>query len=167
MPRRKYIVSIASPQGSGRGETVADSPKAAVRSFLRKHKERTIPKNTSMIVTQVVTRDGKLKFDPSLQFSYSNKDFPDSMTRGFMPRKKTNPFLYNAALASAVHLSESELKERILLSRKKIREFKRDPERQPHPRAIAVFETSIRVAEAELKRRKQPRKRPRTFKSRR
>ena len=87
MPRRKYIVSIASPQGGGRGETVAHSPKAAVRSFLRKHKERTIPKNTSMIVTQVVTRDGKSK-----QFLYSNKDFPDSMTRGFMPRKKTRTF---------------------------------------------------------------------------
>ena len=94
--------------------------------------------------------------------------------RAMAPKRDADKYWYNAALASAVHLPESELKEQILISRKKIREFTRDEIKRPrffdpesNNRAIAIHKMAIRVSEAELKRRKQPRKRPRTFKARR
>ena len=42
--------------------------------------------------------------------------------RAMAPKADAPRYWYNSAIASAVHLSESELKEQILISRKKIRE---------------------------------------------
>ena len=89
--------------------------------------------------------------------------------RAMAPRLNAKPTMYDVAVDSAVQMPESTLKEAIFIHRKeagKLRRLNKRDDTRWWDSSIAIHDMAMRVAEAELNRRKQPRKKTRSFKAR-
>ena len=110
--------------------------------------------------------------------SAENLNRPDArQLRAMVPRPKSSQDAYDAAVAAAVRVPVSELKRQLVLYRKDRRSLKRQQIKRPddpwgkswlesYKRAIERNDLVVRIVQAELERRKQLRKKTRSFKAR-